>query len=187
MTSLNYIKQINLLRSQYEELLSEYLIESWKPISQNVVMDFYKELCVKIPESKSIQLQTLINKSSHPNDNKKVILYRLSSINPNKDRISNLTIVINELWAKIETLYKPIDEKYLSKLSELSKKIYEIDHKNDKLEQIIKIYENIIYNYNDMSDIKTQVLAISDNEIRENVIELYNSTKNILRCNIMIN
>jgi hypothetical protein len=187
MTSLNYIKQIPLLRSQYEQLLNEYLVESWKLINQNVVVEFYKELCIKIPEAKSLQIQTLINKSSHPNDNKKNILYRLSCINQNKDRIANLTIVINELWGKIETLYKSVDEKFLPKLSALSKKIYEIDHKNDKLDKIIKTYENIVQNYNDMGDIKAQVMAIGDNETRENVIELYNSTKNILRCNIMLN
>ena len=186
MTSLNYIKQIPLLRSQYEQLLNDYLTETWATINQNVVMGFYKELCIKIPEAKLIQIQTLFNITLYPNDNKKILLDRLSSINPNKDRIAKLTIIINELWAKLANVWKAVDDNYIPKLSELSKQIYEIDHNNDKLEQIFNVYENIINTYSDMGDIKRSIVAIDDDLIRENVTELYNSTKNILRCNITV-
>jgi hypothetical protein len=187
MTSLNYIKQIPLLRSQYEGLLHDYLIETWAAINQNVVIGFYKELCMKIPEAKAIQIQTLFNTTIHVNDNKQILLDRLYSINPNKDRITKLNIIINELWGKLANVWKAVDDKYIPKLSELSKRIYEIDHNNDKLDGIFNIYENIINNYVDMGDIKRTIVAIDDDVIRENVTELYNSTKNILRCNILIN
>jgi hypothetical protein len=187
MTSLNYIKQIPLLRSQYEGLLNDYLIETWEIINQNVVMGFYKELCMKIPEAKAIQIQSLFNTTIHPKDNQKILLDRLYSINPNKDRIAKINIIINELWARLANLWKDVDDKYIPKLSELSKRIYEIDHNNDKLDTIFNIYENIINNYSDISDIKRSIVAIDDDVTRENVTELYNSTKNILRCNIMIN
>jgi hypothetical protein len=187
MTSLNYIKQIPLLYSQYEGMLNDYLIETWEVINQNIVMGFYKELCMKIPEAKAIQIQTLFNTTIHPNDNKKILLDRLSYINPNKDRIAKLIIILNELWAKLANVWKGVDDKYIPKLSELSKRIYEIDHNNDKLEGIFNIYENIINNYSDMGDIKRSIVAIDDDMIRENVTELYNSTKNILRCNIIVN
>lgn len=186
MTSLNYIKQIPLLRSQYEKLLNDYLIETWAAINQNVVIGFYKELCMKIPEAKAIQIQTLFNITLYPNDNKKILLDRLSSINPNKDRIAKLTIIINELWAKLANVWIAIDDKYIPKLTELSKQIYKIDHNNDKLDQIFNVYENIIDNNNNINDIKGSIMAIDDDVIRENVTELYNSTKNILKCNIML-
>jgi hypothetical protein len=187
MTSLNYIKQIPLLRSQYEELLNEYVVKIWSVINQNVIMNIYKELCIKIPEVKAIQIQTLFNKSIHPNDNRKILLDKLLSINPNKDRITKINIILNELFTKMSYLWKSIDDNYLPRLSIISKKIYEIDHNNNKLEQIFNVYENIINNYNDMGDIKRKIVSIDDDVIRENVTELYNSTKNLLRCNIMLN
>jgi hypothetical protein len=187
MTSLNYIKQIPLLRSQYEELLNEYVVKIWTVIDQNTVMGIYKELCMKIQEAKVIQIQTLFNRSIHPNDNKKIILDKLACINPNKDRIAKITIIINELFIKMAPLWKTIDDTYLPRLSIISKQIYEIDHNNTRLDQIFNIYENIINNYSDMGDIKRMIVAIDDDIIRENVTELYNSTKNLLRCNIMLN
>jgi hypothetical protein len=177
MDTINYIKQIPLVSIEIEELNKKYINQLWVQFTPQVISNIYKDICIVFPEARKFHVDTLFDRSIHPEKNKQLLQIKLTDTVRNKDRI---VPGLNNIWSKIYPLWKQADIDYSNKITELQNKFEEMND-SDRLKNTLSMYESIITKYNDINLIEECIRNIDNNADRLNLLEIFKNTKNILK------
>jgi hypothetical protein len=183
MENINYFKQIPLLWSEYEQLEKDRIVEVWEAITSKIIFNIYTELCSKIHEVKMIPIGSLFDKTIHPLNNKTLLMDKLNNIVYNKDRLIRLSFIVNDIWNKIMPLCRNIDIKYTSRISDIQSNIFSLEQ-NNNVDILIDMYKKIITENDNIESIEKAINDIKDPVTKDNIMELLNNTKNIIKCDL---
>jgi hypothetical protein len=180
MENISFIRQIFVFRNQIYQLEQQKHNEIWNQFHDSLVMQIYKDLCSRIPETKSIPAQQLFNKTIHPSQNKEELLSKYSNLNLNFNRMSKIQLAVNDFWLKLASLWTPIDMKYDKDLGELRNQLLQLDT-SPELEQLLSKFDCIIQKCKSVQEVEQQMKRESTTpHIRDSLQELFDCTKNIL-------
>ena len=180
MENISFIRKIFVIRNQIYQLEQQKHNEIWNQFHDSLVMQIYKDLCSRIPETKSIMVQQLFNKTIHPSQNKEELLSKYANLKLNFNRMSKIQLTINDFWLKLASLWTAIDIKYDKQLAELRSSLVQLDCSSE-LENILSAFESTIQKSKSLQELEEKIKR--ENivpQIRENLLEIFDCTKNIL-------
>jgi hypothetical protein len=180
MENISFIRQIILYRNQINQLEQKKQDEIWNKFHDSLVMQIYKDLCTRIPETKSISVQQLFNKKIHPSQNKEELLSKYANLKLNFNRMSKIQLTVNDFWLKLASLWEPIDTKYDKQIAELQNQFVQLDT-SPELEEIISKFEYSIQKCKSIKELEEHIQKHTTTpSIKYNLKEIFDSTKNIL-------
>jgi hypothetical protein len=180
MESISFIRQIFVIRNQIDQLEQKKHNETWNRFNDSLIIQIYKDLCSRIPETKSIMVQQLFNKTIHPSQNKEQLLSKYADLKLNFNRMSKIQLTVNDFWLKLASLWAPIDMKYDKQLTELRSTLLRLDSSSE-LEGILSIFESTIQKSKSIQELEEKIKRENTvPHIRENLLEIFDCTKNIL-------
>lgn len=180
MENISFIRQIILFRNQIYQLDQQKHDEVWNQFQDSLVIQIYKDLCSRIPETKSINANQLFNKKIHPSQNKEELLSKYSNLKLNFNRMSKIQLTINDFWLKLASLWEHIDIKYDKQIAELRGQFVQLDT-SPELENILSTFESSIQKCKSLKEVEEQIQRHSTTPyIRDNLQEIFDCTKNIL-------
>ena len=180
MEHITFTKHISAITSKISELEKQKNIEIWSLFQYPILLQIYKELCAKIPETKLIEYNNLFNKSIHPVLNKQELINKYDKIGITQNKKYKYITIINELWNKLSYLWIPIDIKYEKEISHYQKQLSQLDN-NENLKNILSIFEDEIKNSVSIEDLENKLKKhYTSDIIQNNLMDLLEDTKNIL-------
>lgn len=186
MENISFIRQIFMIRNQIYELEQQKHNEIWNQFQEPLVMQIYKDLCNRIPETKSIRIQQLFNKSIHPSLNKEELLSKYASLKINFNRLSKIRLLVNDFWLKLATIWLPIDVKYDKQISDLRNHLVQLDS-SPELEGILSTFDATVEQSKTVGEVEDKIKKFSVTpQIRDNLLELLECTKNILQVHYQL-
>ena len=186
MENISFIRQIFVFRNQIYQLEQQKHNEIWNQFHDALIMQIYKDLCSRIPETKSIAVAQLFNKTIHPSRNKENLFSKYSNLNLNFNRMSKIQLIINDFWLKLASLWIPIDMKYDKDLLELRSQLLQLDT-TPELDQIISKFESIIQKCKSIQEAEEHIKRESTTpHIRNSLQEIFDCTKNILNVHYQL-
>jgi hypothetical protein len=169
-----------VIRNQIYQLEQQKHNEIWNQFHDSLVLQIYKDLCSRIPETKSILVQQLFNKTIHPSQNKEELLSKYAKLKLNFNRMSKIQLTVNDFWLKISSLWAPIDIKYDKQLEELRNHLVQLDS-SPELEGILSKFEYTIQQSSSLKELEEKINRENTSPlIKENLLEIFDCTKNIL-------
>lgn len=176
----NFMRQIQVLRNKQDSLLAQRTALFWQTFSPQAQQDLFANLCHQLPElrNSSFTVDTLLNKVLSPYENKMLIMQNISLSPRNFAVLNNIwdTKMHNNLPAGVTELTQ-----LQAQLVAVQKNLKNIDEHNILLQQLFQMYEHIMSISTTLAAMNTHIQAIKNDHVRENMNELFNTTKPILK------
>lgn len=180
MENISLICQIFINLTQIKNLEKQKHSEIWNQFTDALTLQIYKDLCIRIPETKEIAVQLLFNKNIHPNQNKDELLHKYANLRINPNRINKIRSQLNDFWVKIASIWLPVEIKYEKQIVELRNQLSYINSSAD-LEDILSTFDRIVENSTSVQEVEATIKNISTTQqIMDNMLELLDYTRNIL-------
>ena len=180
MENISFIRQIFVIRNQIYQLEQQKHNEIWNQFHDTLLLQIYKDLCSRIPETRTIMVQQLFNKAIHPSQNKEELLSKYAKLKLNFNRMNKIQMTVNDFWIKLSSLWTPIDMKYDKQLGELRNHLVQLDT-SPELEGILSKFESTIQQSSSLKELEEKIKRENTTpQIKENLLEILDCTKNIL-------
>ena len=180
MENISFIRKIFVIRNEIYQLELQKHNEIWNQFQESLVLQIYRDLCIRVPETKSIVIQQIFNKTIHPSQNKDELLSKYANLRLNFNRMNKIQLIVNDFWLKLASLWVPIDMKYDKQLDELRTQLVQLDM-SEEIEEILSKFEYIIKECKSLQEVEENIKRVDKtSQIRYDLLELFDCTKNIL-------
>lgn len=180
MNPSHSIKELVRLHAECKKMKQDMIGEMWAPFSDQLTHQIYLELCAKIPETKMIPLQQLFNKSVHPNANQKELMNQYIKLGVPVEKVHHFFPILQGIWAKMVPFWKPVELKFINSLLPIYKEVSDLEKNKEVMDVTFTTYQNMIEHATNLEKLEKEIARITDSTLQQNVMDLYEQTKEIL-------
>jgi len=180
MNPSHSIQEIIRLHDEVKKTKVTMIQEIWNQFPPQTIQQIHAELSKKIPETKRIPVAQLFNKNIHPSSNQKELINQYITVGVPYEKIHLYFPIIQAVWTKITPLWKSIEQKYTSSLIQNYKHISELEQVNGEIEKVLTTYQYLLEQSENIEKLKESFTSITDEELRQNLNDLYEQTKDII-------
>ena len=185
----NFMKEIKIVRENLAELQEKHTESLWAALTPQVANGMYVDLCGRVPEAKVMYAgggATLFNKSLTPFENKQLMMHKLGPFMTSERTYKAL----QAFWASTMAFLMRANEPAAAtgaatgaagELNKLNQKMILLDTQNVLLQQLIQMFEHILTKSSNCDNVEKMIRAIENEHVRDNMFELFEMTKPILK------
>jgi len=180
MNPSHSIKELVRLHAECKKMKEAMIGEMWAPFSDQLIHQIYLELCAKIPETKMIALQQLFNKTVHPSANQKELMNQYIKLGVPVEKVHHFFPILQGIWTQMVPIWKPVEVKFMNSLIPMYKQVSELEQNKEVMDLTFTTYQNMIHRTSNLKELEKELDTITDSTLQQNVMDLYEKTKEIL-------